>query len=476
MATVKPRRRDWYSVSVDSLRAWTTFLFVVAALAVGYFVYRSWEDALIKRDASQAIASAQSLAQQLEDTQGLPSFRREYTSALETLAEARARYEEGAYASALRQAASSRNVLQWIYDALVQKDSASEAQFISVQGGVSYRRGESGEWQPARSRITLLHGDYVRTSGNGSAEIMFANGTLYTVRPDTLFIISPGRGSGSAQTEQSIKMEYGWVNLNTNKQDSSVSTPEADALVQRDSRASVSYDRGSGTARFVAYQGGLKVRAKGGLEREVSRLEEVVQVRDLLSQPKALPDHPEPLAPSDNHQVRFGSVPRLELRWSPVAGVERYALQVSRNHLFVDNIIEAEDRAKTSATLGIQGEGTFLWRVAAIDGEGIRGPWSSPRKFRVASFRGGAAGADTTPPVLEVQDVKSYGSIFILGGSTEPGAEVEINGEPVTVAADGTFTKTVQLTAEGWSFITIRARDAWGNEVEHRQRVFVETL
>ncbi|HVG10240.1 MAG TPA: hypothetical protein VNM67_21230, partial [Thermoanaerobaculia bacterium] len=70
--------------------------------------------------------------------------------------------------------------------------------------------------------------------------------------------------------------------------------------------------------------------------------------------------------------------------------------------------------------------------------------------------------------------VKSYGSIFIVAGNSDPGAQVEINGEQVKVAADGSFMKTVQLEKEGWSFIEIRARDSWGNQTSRRHRVFVE--
>ncbi len=81
---------------------------------------------------------------------------------------------------------------------------------------------------------------------------------------------------------------------------------------------------------------------------------------------------------------------------------------------------------------------------------------------------------DDTPPELDLDDVKSYGSIFIVAGRSEPGAQIEINGEPVKVAADGAFTKTVQLSKEGWSFIEIKARDSWGNETSRRHRVFVE--
>ncbi|MGH9361105.1 MAG: Ig-like domain-containing protein, partial [Thermoanaerobaculia bacterium] len=96
--------------------------------------------------------------------------------------------------------------------------------------------------------------------------------------------------------------------------------------------------------------------------------------------------------------------------------------------------------------------------------------------FRVAAFLGAPrdAGGDTTPPRVDLAAVQSYGTIFIVGGRTEPGSEVTINGELVKVEADGSFTKPVQLTQEGWSFIEITARDAAGNQAALQRRVFVE--
>ena len=73
----------------------------------------------------------------------------------------------------------------------------------------------------------------------------------------------------------------------------------------------------------------------------------------------------------------------MRLAWEPVPGAARYAFQVSRNRLFVDNVIDVANRTRTAATLGLRGEGTFLWRVAAFGADGAQGPWSEPRRFRV---------------------------------------------------------------------------------------------
>jgi hypothetical protein len=62
----------------------------------------------------------------------------------------------------------------------------------------------------------------------------------------------------------------------------------------------------------------------------------------------------------------------------------------------------------------------------------------------------------------------------MVNGRSEPGASVEVNGEQVKTNSDGSFTKTVQLTKEGWNIIEVRARNTWGTETVRRHRVFVE--
>jgi hypothetical protein len=252
-----------------------------------------------------------------------------------------------------------------------------------VQGSVEVRRGERGEWEEARTRVVLQSGDYVKTSANGSAEIVFLDGTLYNVRPNTLFLVTRQPGSAGAPAEQTIAMEYGWVNLNTAQRGGRVTTPRAEALVGRESEVVVSYDKTSSTGRFAAYRGALEVASNAGLKRTVGALEQVVQTGDLLSEARRLPGQPLADRPDDNVELSLAAVKTLVLSWKPVDAAVRYALQVSRNRLFVDNVIDVNARTKTEATLGLKGEGTFEWRVAAVGRDGLQGPWSAPRTFRV---------------------------------------------------------------------------------------------
>jgi hypothetical protein len=472
-------RKDWYSISVDTLRGWLVLLLVAAALIGAYMGYRFWESRSLERNSRLTIDADQRLLARVRDDVKVGEFKSEYEAGMQRLQEARGDFAQQRFRAALANAVTCRKLLQSILDTVALTNSGGQAQFISVQGEVEYKRSDSGSWDEARPRLPLRAGDYVRTGNGGSAEIVFLDGTLYTVRGNTQFVISPGGSSaegaaGEAAADQTIQMEYGWVNLNTASRPSRVKTPGAVAKVREESEAFVAYDRGGKRGRFGAVRGGMELAAAGGMTREVGELQQVVQTGDLLSTAQKLPAPPEPLDPADNRELDLERSPSLVLSWNSVPGSVRYALQVSRNHLFGDNLISVENRARPKATVGLRGEGTFFWRVSAFSREGTEGPWSRPRRFRVASGKGGGD-RPNAPPELDLVDVKSYGSIFIVAGRCTPGSRLDINGEQAAVGVDGSFKKTVQFNKEGYSYIEIRARDRWGSETVRRRRVLVES-
>jgi hypothetical protein len=466
------KHRDWYKISVDTLRGWGIFLLLLLAAGAGYVGFRAWERYAIQREAAHAIDDARVLFQRLRNERSLAGFKAEYDAAWKGIEDARVFYGRSRYEDALARAERSREVLLSLLDASKNSREGGEAQFIAVQGRVEFRRADRADWEPARGRVTLRPGDYVKTGASGSAEIMFGDGTLYTVRSDTFFLVSQ---HDAGEQGKKVQLQYGWIDLNTAQNGSRVATPQAEAVVAEQSEAVVSYDEGKREGRFSTYRGRMEVKT-GGAVRQVAALQTVRQSADKLAPVETLPGPPKLLRPEENADFDYDTQKQLRLAWEGVAGGERYALQVSRNRLFVDNVIDVADRRTTGATLGLQGEGTFLWRVAAVAGGNVRGPWSAPGRFRVVSGRSGAGSGDKQPPELQVQSVQSYGSIFIVGGHTEPGAAVSVNDDPVTVQADGTFTKTIQLSASGWAFLEVKAVDASGNQATHRTRVFVESL
>jgi uncharacterized protein YfaP (DUF2135 family) len=87
---------------------------------------------------------------------------------------------------------------------------------------------------------------------------------------------------------------------------------------------------------------------------------------------------------------------------------------------------------------------------------------------------------DTVPPSLYITSPANRTltnlTMIGVGGKTEPGASVMVDGFNVTVEHDGTFTFNVNLSNEGANFISIQARDAAWNIVEKHITIFRDTV
>ncbi len=395
----KNNKRNWYKISVDSVRAWTSLLLLLTIFVGGFVGYRLLSKHLLDREVLLALEEADAMAKRLQQERGIAGYREKFRTAKIELSGARAHYRNKELPKALAKVERSRSLLSSIVDSLRNRSPSGEAQFVTTKGGVEVRRGERGEWRPARGRMVVHGGDYIKTSSNGSAEVMMVDGTLFTVRPGTVVLVNRSRPSSLGGSGRTIALESGWVNLSTADATSRVTTPKAEAEVRQRSEAVVSYDEARGEGKFAAFRGALRVASKeGGPVRELGELQQVLQSETGISRPKRVPNRPELISPDDNLELYLDGSRQLALTWQPVTGADRYALQVSGNRLFVDNLIDTEERRKTRATLGLRGEGAFVWRVAAFNGEGERGPWSSVHRFRVLASKQTSSSQNASRP------------------------------------------------------------------------------
>ena len=381
----KGKLLDWYTVTSDTLRGWTFAAILLVLGIVGYLGYRILDHAVLEREVSRVIQEAEDLLRTVRDEGAINSYREEYFVARDYLEVAKDYQRGEELREAFRSAERSRTLLASILSTLSVRGPEGEAMFIAVQGGVEFRRGDRGSWQSARSRVALNAGDYVKTVKGGSAEIMTVDGTLYTVHADTVLLIGRIRPAPGASRQRTVQLESGWVDLGTAQSTSRISTPQAEAQVQQDTSAAVAHDPDKDESKFSAYDGSMVVASNDGTSREIGTMEQVVQTGGELSRPKKLPNPPEPVGPDDNYEAFLTAETELLLQWAAVPGADRYALQVARNRFFVQNVISVDDRKETSATIGLQAVGTFVWRVSAFDGSGVQGPWSELRRFRVTT-------------------------------------------------------------------------------------------
>ncbi len=464
---------DWVIIRVQPIRKVAVVAVVgLIAAALVFFAYKSLNLSPEAR-ASRAIERATAARDHAEKQPLPPQWRGEVEGASDQLNMALSAYAEGRWGDAESLADSARRRFEALAGAGNQ-ELVGVGQFFSLEGRVQLQRAGQTQWENAHQRLPVFNGDFVRTGRDGNAEILFADGSLYRIAPNSLLEIHHQMSEESPGT---VKMVVGRINVYTSAASSTVTTDTVETEIKRDSRVAVDVAGDDKETTIAAFQGSARVRNTRGDEVVLGERESIAATaRGTISDKREIPLAPFLVEPQNNAGFDIGQQPVIELVWRgrPMHGTVH--LQVSRSKSFdpsqldVDAPLLAKDRAR----LRLLTPGTYFWRLSALGADTAQSEWSAARRFRVFSPASATLLEDNTPPELVVNSPQQLGRMFIIEGTTEASATLTINGERVELDADGGFRKTVEIYQEGWNDLIIVAVDPSGNPTERRERVFVE--
>jgi len=465
---------DWYLISIDRLKQIGLVILLLLLAGAGYWFWKS-KEGNPKANAESAIAEArQSLNRLAASPEQYNARRNEFNRAQQKLDEARAHLVATRFSEAQGAAVESHTISTAALTGV--SDAENDAQFITVEGDVKFQKASSSEWRDAESRTALFNGDWVKTGGRASAELMFSNGALYTVGPNALLEIYAAVAPGSTSKTNSVTMQVGSIEVDTRVKDAiaNIRTPGTQVIVESQSMAQVDVDQGKdtdvtasrGAASVAPATGGPAVRLAAGERVSASEQGALTQVKKLAPPPVLG-------SPGDNQILQFSPELQIEFLWNAQPNTPSYILQVSRSRLFTTQEINSR-RQRTSARAKITEEGVFYWRVASIGPDGEPGPFAEARKFRVVGG-GGRPTVDKNAPKLTLNRPFSLGGqFFTISGTTEAGASVFINDEEADVDSNGAFTKVISVAKVGRNDVVVKAVDASGNQEVQSQTVVVQ--
>jgi hypothetical protein len=105
------------------------------------------------------------------------------------------------------------------------------------------------------------------------------------------------------------------------------------------------------------------------------------------------PAAPSPVAPAKGASVQLP----FAISWSSVtdpSGIVAYNWQVSPSSAFTPIILQNSTNGATQDTVSGIANGTYFWRVQAVNGQFVQGNWSGPSSFLIT---GAGAGSPSTP-------------------------------------------------------------------------------
>lgn len=347
------------------------------------------------------------------------------------------------------------------------------AKFVNLDGHVQVKKVSSVQWVDATLSTLLDKGDLVRTGSDSDARITFADGTFYTIKPDTLITVEENNTDSNRPTSVTVSIQTGAVDLATpmlRSPDSRAAVKSEDATTQlhSNSRVGVKFDPSTKESEVVVASGSAQVQR--GQERiDLGQYEKATIPNSgaiLKSTVLAPPDLVVPLnlAPIIAENPRSATV---HFEWKPVPNAVSYTLRVSPTNLFTRTVFEKSFN-RTSVDISGLDAGDYFWNVTATDAKKQSSEASAIFRFSLV------AQGKSQDMVLEITDTRIVGRVAEIIGKTEPGAALIINGQAVpNIAPDGTFRHFTEPLEPGQHTITVIGQNRRGGTSTQSVSIFV---
>lgn len=374
----------------------------------------------------------------------------------------------------------SNNLLKKLSEAIAGGEKSggvvapSQARFVALDGRVQVKKANSTQWSTADPSMTLDKGDLIQTGPDSNARINFADGTIYTVRPDTLITVEENTMAQNRATKVGVSVSTGEVDLSTANWDvpgsnAQVSFADAVASFRANSRANVKTDPTGNKHEVTLSAGGAVMQRASGERIELSQWERAsfpsggaTKKSRVLAPPELRsPLNLSPLVVPDprKHSIAF--------EWNPVEGATGYRLRISRSSMFSDVVADKRTNTNSIAVSGLEA-GDYFWAVTATDAQNRTSDPSSTYKFTLAGEQ--AAGA----MLLEVISMQVHGNQVQVNGRTEAGSAIIINGRSVgTINPDGTFKHMTDPMSRGSQRIVITGQNRRGGTAKIEKNIVI---
>ena len=193
------------------------------------------------------------------------------------------------------------------------------------------------------------------------------------------------------------------------------------------------------------------------------------------------PDVPQLVGPNDGDTVAFLPI----FSWDPVAGADKYNFALAADAAFNSPVYQLNGTKNTSATPDVtQPNGTYYWRVQAVDVDGNTSGWSETRQIEklwadsptlTTPDDGAVISFPDEPLVLRWDPVPGAAKyhVYISAGDDPFGEQASGDDQPFeTQATNAAPALLLASNTYSWAVVPVDAREHEGEHSETRSFVW----
>src|SRR5437867_7522952 len=288
---------DWATISYRSIMRGVVYLVLLLAIGGVFYYLRAARRTTPEELALQEINRAERMYREAQASADASSAR-VIESARKILESARLSYERKDSLEARAAAQQSESFSQKILEG--SAGEAFTAKIYKYEGDVKIKRARQFVWDDISTNTALRVGDQIKTAGNGSAQIIYFDGTITTINPGSLLEIRELFEDPTTRVRKvREKLTWGGVSAtmpgaNVAGSFHEVSTDSATARAVERSEFRVAYDAQTKKTQTEVQSGTAEVQTGGKtltlkpLERMEVSAEQVVNRVKLLAAPGLL--------------------------------------------------------------------------------------------------------------------------------------------------------------------------------------------
>jgi hypothetical protein len=356
-----------------------------------------------------------------------------------------------------------------------EKKGGDQASFTQIDGTVRVKKANSNTWVNADYQTRLERGDVIQTGSEGLAKVVFPDHTYYTIKQDSLIVIEENSTNTAQQTNVSVELTTGTVDLSTGTyrqgSKSEVRLAGARASLAPESAAMVRNNPRTDQHEILAKKGTVDV-ARG---TEVTKLTEFERASFQQSTPgiaKTKELAPPTLIAPANMAPLFvlpNSTANLDFSWTPITSAQQYRVRISRNPYFSSTVFDKKVPVPQIKVAALP-VGPYYWTVQSVDASGKESIESEKNRFTMIP-----KGTESATLQLDLEPFVQHGHTIEVRGKTEPNARVMVNGlEVPAVRPDGSFSYFSPSLPAGENMITITAQNSKGGAKTLQKRVVIQ--